>query len=212
MHLPEGATAQLLFLGGLGLLIYILMRRSFRFFTRRAEAGAALPRVSQTQSKTNQPLHDAPPELARWQVEMYDTTRAYKAEIDSKLCLLQILVGRAQRESQRLEAALARAEALGLPVRRDALAQIEALASQPVGNTAAAQFRTASDSCLVGSATSGALPGSSEQRRRIYSLADENRPLADIADRVGLPLGEVEMLLGLRTSETSEVIQTFRSV
>ena len=52
---------------------------------------------------------DAPPEVARWQLEMHETARELKAEIDSKLLALQALVNVAREEREKLEAAIAQA-------------------------------------------------------------------------------------------------------
>lgn len=180
MHLPEGATPTLLFLGGLGLMIFILLRRSYRYFGRREKAGPALPRMSRPDARNDEPLRGAPPELARWQVEMHETARELKGEIDSKLSLLQTLVGQARKESQRLEANLERARQLGHTTGRDTLDTIEALASELADEMATA------------------LPGSTDQRELVYSLAEHGSHAAEIAGQVGLPLGEVEMLLNLR--------------
>lgn len=57
--------------------------------------------------------HHAPEDLLRWQVELHDTARDAKAEIDTKLLALQSLIVIADEHSQRLEALLARAESAG---------------------------------------------------------------------------------------------------
>jgi hypothetical protein len=49
------------------------------------------------------PLVDAPAEFTRWQVEMHETARDLKAELDSKIGVLQALVAMARKETQRLE-------------------------------------------------------------------------------------------------------------
>lgn len=181
MHLPDGAGPTLLFLCGLGMMIFILLRRSYKYFGRREKAGPAMPKMTRPDAKIDQPLRDAPPELARWQVEMHETARELKAEIDSKLCVLQILVGQARHESQRLEANLERARQLGHAIAgRDTLDTIEELASE------------------LADETSHELPGNSDQRSHVYSLAENGSHAAEIASKVGLPLGEVEILLGGR--------------
>jgi hypothetical protein len=51
-----------------------------------------------------------PVEMLRWQVEMHETARDLKAEIDSKMVALQILIRDARQEQERLATLLARAE------------------------------------------------------------------------------------------------------
>jgi hypothetical protein len=48
--------------------------------------------------------------------------------------------------------------------------------------------------------TTGARAGNSASRRHaeIYSLADSGMSSAAIANRVGCPIGEIELILGLR--------------
>ena len=57
--------------------------------------------------------HRAPEDLLRWQVEMHDTARDVKAEIDTKLLALQSLIVIADEHSQRLEVLLERAKRSG---------------------------------------------------------------------------------------------------
>lgn len=57
--------------------------------------------------------HHAPEDLLRWQVELHDTARDVKAEIDTKLLALQSLLVVANEHAQRLETLLARAEKVG---------------------------------------------------------------------------------------------------
>jgi hypothetical protein len=58
---------------------------------------------------------DAPREVVRWQVEMHETARDLKAELDSKISVLQTLVGMAREERQRLEETMHQAAQMGLP-------------------------------------------------------------------------------------------------
>jgi hypothetical protein len=106
-HLP-----QLGFAAGLALACWLLMRRAARRIGRQSrensasQVGDLLPEKSRDRA-----LLDAPPEVARWQVELHETARELKAEIDSKLLALQALVNVAREERARLEAALERAKA-----------------------------------------------------------------------------------------------------
>jgi hypothetical protein len=44
-----------------------------------------------------------PDEFTRWEVQMHDTARELKAELDSKMVALQVLIRQAEQECQRLE-------------------------------------------------------------------------------------------------------------
>ena len=130
-------------------MIFVLLRRSYRYFGRKEKAGPALPRVTRPDPKPEQALWGAPAELARWQVEMHETARDLKSELDSKLSLVQTLVAQARHESQRLEGAILQARQLGLPTGRDTLDIIESLAAE------------------LSDDVPRELPGSPEQRRRV---------------------------------------------
>jgi len=104
-----------MFLAGVVLMILVLMRRAGRY-RRKLRQGSQVP--GQTGAKpadgTREPLLDAPADILRWQVEMHEMAREIKAEVDTKLALLQVLVGMARKESDRLEAALAHAQGGGI--------------------------------------------------------------------------------------------------
>jgi hypothetical protein len=171
---------QFLMLAGMGLMIYILWRRSSRHFGKGGTAYQPQRRVSPLEQSRDLALSDAPPEVLRWHVEMHETARDLKAEIDTKLALLQILIRDANAAATRLEQAAERAEKLGV---RDSLAAIEAWATEephyemPPNTTA---------------------PAAPPESSRIYALADRGYSWASIAHETGLPLGEVEMAMSLR--------------
>jgi hypothetical protein len=103
-HLP-----QLGFAAGLALACWLLMRRIGR--QSRENSDRQVGELSPDKSR-GRALLDAPPEVARWQVELHETARELKAEIDSKLLALQALVNVAREERERLEAALEQAKAI----------------------------------------------------------------------------------------------------
>lgn len=115
MWLLANTTSWLMFLVGVGLMTAILLRRYFRYYHRGGRKRAEAPLARAKPNKLEgQPLADAPRDVLRWQVEMHETARDLKAEIDSKLSVLQTLVSLADEQTTRLEAAIARAEALGV--------------------------------------------------------------------------------------------------
>jgi hypothetical protein len=108
------SSPQLIMLLAMGLLIMLLWRRSNRYFGRGGKAHEPPYRVSNLQDDRDLALADAPPELTRWQVEMYELSREMKGELDTKMALLQILIRKANEASDRLERAVALAEQRGL--------------------------------------------------------------------------------------------------
>ena len=105
---------QLILLLAMGLLIMMLWRRSSRHFGRGGKAYATPHRVSKLQDDRDLALADAPPEIGRWQVEMYELSRDMKGELDTKMAVLQLLIRNASAAADRLERAVAQAEQRGL--------------------------------------------------------------------------------------------------
>lgn len=109
------SASSLWMLAGIALATFILLRGT-RAYLARARADKTSPgtiRAELTRMETKETALP-PKELLRWQVEMHETARDLKAEIDTKLAALQALTIAARQESQRLEAAIDKAEALGI--------------------------------------------------------------------------------------------------
>lgn len=161
---------------GMLLLIAILLRRTYRRYGRhgRRRASSKPAQVSSPRPRQT-PLRDAPPEILQWQVEMQEIARDVKAELDTKMIALQTLVRVAQQEIHQLESAIARAEDQRLDGR---LLPRSHQPPQP-----------------------SHLPGTRQQRRDAYRLADLGHSPAAIADFLGTSLGDVDLILGCRTSQ-----------
>ena len=83
--------SSLLFAMGVLIMIVVLMRRWNRYYKRQRSPQRNARREALATSKAQQPLMDAPPEILRWQVEMQETARDLKAELDTKIAVLQRL-------------------------------------------------------------------------------------------------------------------------
>lgn len=179
----EGTT--ILFLGGLALTCGVLLFRTHRQLSARSRTELSSPaNWSRPKSDTAQGHRlDAPHELRRWEVEMHELARDLNAQLDTKIGILQELVRQAAAQAERLEAAIAAAA----PLERSGKAP--AIESTPIAKSARIDARVSR-------------PGATAARRQteIYSLADQGLPTAAIATRLGCPIGEVELILGLRGS------------
>jgi hypothetical protein len=175
-----------MFACGVLMLIFILMRRSRRYLhkTKREQKRRVARPAAPNRDRS---LIDAPPEVLRWQVEMHDTARDLKAELDSKIGALQAVVRIAGEESSRLEAAIARAERLGISSCRDTLQEIEDLAEVGASQSPLPEIN---DEIPI---------GREAHHDRIYALAERGLPPAAIAEQTGATLGDVEMLLSLKS-------------
>jgi hypothetical protein len=173
-----------MFAGGVALMTLVLMRRWLGYQRRNRRRGSRNRSSNVTQKRTSdpqQPLLDAPPEIHRWQVEMHDVARDLKGELDSKMVAVQTLIGMARAESDRLQKLLSAAgdrHAIEIDF-LDSVVEMESLADVSLPETDASS-------------------DVESRKEQIYSLADRGTIPPTIAAQLGLPLGEVEMLLSLR--------------
>lgn len=181
----EGTT--ILFLAGVALTSAVLLFRTQRQLSGRPKTETpSLASFSQPRSHAAQAHRlDAPREMREWEVEMHDLARELQAQLDSKTAILEHLIHDARQQADRLEAAIDRAEKSGAPNCQPKLD----LSVIENGKSALSRIDAAS-----------ARPGNSASRRHaeIYSLADQGLPSTAIATRLGSPIGEVELILGLR--------------
>jgi hypothetical protein len=124
MNLPEGTTTLLLG-AGVVLASWLLLRGSRARWARSQRATANPDEVRRSVAEHNREtaLRDAPPEVLRWHVELHETARDLKAEIDSKLAALSALTRLAREEADRLERLLEQVDSKQLTVdskRKDA--------------------------------------------------------------------------------------------
>ena len=171
------AKPELLLAAGIGLLAFILMRRTTRHY--RQGRTALPPSKTAMRQRSSPALLDAPTDVLRWQVEMHETARDLKAELDSKISGLQALLLLAEQERKQLESLLDRAEQRS---RRPLAAAHE--------NSPNPEFVPRSGPIL---------PGSEQQRSEIYMLADQGATPPEISAQLAIPVGEIEFLLGLRS-------------
>jgi hypothetical protein len=140
-----------------------------------------------------------PPNLLSWQVELEETGRELKAELDGKFAALQALVATAQREALRLETAIGRIEAMRHADLRDSLATIEELAEADTLNNPAALSQAVAQVVPLPATFDRHVFAADCKSLQVARLCDQGQSAAEIAHRLQLPLGEVELLLSLRS-------------
>ena len=93
-----------MFIAGLLLLIFVLIRRSKIYYGRqRSSKKSPAKRTLTTLGASRATLHNAPNEILQWQVEMHELARDLKAELDTKMRALQILIRQADEATRRLD-------------------------------------------------------------------------------------------------------------
>jgi hypothetical protein len=134
-------------------------------------------------------LATAPNDLLRWQVEMHETARDLKGEIDAKLLAFQALLTIANEHSQRLEKLLGEAE--------------QAHLMRPAGVIGGREIldRIENGNCNLPPLTAAAMGRellNDAQRKLIVQLNSENYSAAEIAPLIGASPVDVEWYLGLQ--------------
>ena len=93
--IAEMPQAQLLMVAGFVMLGWVLARRTIRMRKRvNRDSRAANKAIQQIREHTEPavPLCDAPAETQRWQVAMFDLQRELKAELDTRIAVVQTLL------------------------------------------------------------------------------------------------------------------------
>lgn len=103
--MADTQRAQLLAVAGFVMLGWVLARRQIRMkkrlFIESRSANKELDKI-RTRKDPVLPLSDAPPETQKWQVALFDLQRELKAELDTRIVIVQTLVRQADAKIQRL--------------------------------------------------------------------------------------------------------------
>ena len=92
---------------GFVMLGWVLARRQIKMRHRvNQEARVADKAIQQMRERREPslPLSDAPVEIQRWQVAMFDLQRDLKAELDTRIAIVQTLIRQADERLERLAA------------------------------------------------------------------------------------------------------------
>jgi hypothetical protein len=182
VSLEKLAEPSTLLLIVLALTVGVLLFKTNRYFARqrsRFDADKIDPRRFGSRDEKRPLAYNEPPDdLTRWEVQMHDTARELTARLDTKMSAMRSLIAEADRAAARLESATQQAcDPMLHPSR-----------AEPAPEQAAAV-----DASPAADSTSRPRP-----REEIYTLADYGYDAAEIARRVGCPIGEVELILSLR--------------
>ena len=158
MLLAEGSfLSQMMLLVGMILLAWILIRRNIMMRKKTRMASQEIRQMERnTQSLgSSTPLADAPKEVLRWQAAMFDLQRDLKAELDTKITVVQSLLRQVDEKVALLESASGR----------------------------------------VSANSSIQIPHNSRYRTQIETLSCSGLTAAEIAEKLGVSLAEVELSL-----------------
>jgi len=154
--------------------MFLVLPGGQRFKRRRETVSSA--------SQPTTPTAPMPQAAERWQVELHDFTREAEARLDTKLAALQRLILQADER-------IAHLESLGLDA--------------PAPSSVEREARPASPAAGPHFATSETTPPAQARAAAIYAMADAGNNAATIANRLGSPIAEVELILSLRRTQRS---------
>jgi len=91
--------SQMMLVAGMVMLGWMLIRRQLRSRRRMHDLDLSTRdlriQLAKVDKPTGVPLSSAPIETQRWQVEMMDLQRDLKAELDTKIMVMQVLIRQA---------------------------------------------------------------------------------------------------------------------
>jgi hypothetical protein len=212
--IAESGAASWVFIGAALLVTWTLLswtRRHLRQNSRPEPAPEDFGRAAGSPARAGEAA--LPVDTGSWEVQMHELARELSARLDSKMRALEQLTREADRAAARLEAALAATQrpaaasaAVSKPPSgpREALRGGDDFTAPPASQADGLKHAGESPSFLASSLESArgpAVKGPSSDHRydEIYLLADYGHSAAEIAQRLGSPIGEVELILSLRS-------------
>jgi hypothetical protein len=197
--LAQFNASHLFLLGLLATSAVILFQAQRRMKLSMTPAAPNARRLRAAATQQRQRRSAAPAELGDWKGQMHEFALDVSSRVDAQLAALEQLTRAARHESLRLEAAIAQAQSLaGQPA---AAVLPPAVGYAPPRSQARALEEAARG--LERPLPEPPLRKQAAPQRpvgEIYALADAGLRGRDIAERVGAPVGEVELILGLRAS------------
>ena len=186
MHLlAKMEPSEMLLLAAVLAATSMLLIRIRRYMRRQKKSQSVIVRTDRPKSGERGHHLGLPAEAMNWEVEMHQTARDLSAQIDGKMSALGHLIREADRASARLETAL---EAAGGHV-------------QPPTQAESLEASATTDSHPNSTPADGS-PGEEATGQpahdELYTLADYGFDAREIAQRLGIPIGEVELILRLR--------------
>jgi len=195
----SGSTFILAAVVAMVLLVLVRSQKSLR----KAAIRPSLPPPERTSLQPSPSHHSPksvgadPQHLQAWEVRMHDLARDLSGQLDSKMSALSHLIRDAQQQVDRLERLLAERERMQAESPRSVIAS---------GLPPAPHIPTQAAGLGYGGSgrTSGDRLNKQQRQEDIFALSDAGHTSATIAQRVGSPVGEVELILSLRPSDVSD--------
>ncbi len=93
-----------MFVAGIGLLTYLLLKRSYRYFGRQRQSNSQpLEHIHRPTGPWDGAQRDSLAQIERQKVDMYEMSRDLSGQLNSKILVLEQLISQSQQQIQRLE-------------------------------------------------------------------------------------------------------------
>jgi uncharacterized membrane protein YccC len=187
--LADVEIAKIVFLSALVVTCGWLLVRTYRQPRRTARlAGSSRSLSREPRLPAAAAPMAAPPEIQRWETEARDLARSLSAQLDGKAGTLERLIRDAERQITRLEQLCEQA------------ARLSSSESSPnlAPNHFVHQPETAMTGLRASPTAARAMSSAARRHEEIYALADSGLASELIAARIGSPVGEIDLILGLR--------------
>lgn len=195
--IAEMQNAQLLMVAGFLMLGWVLARRQLALRKRvNRESKVAYRELKKIREhkEPSLPLCDAPQETQRWQVAMFDLQRELKAELDTRIVVTQSLLERIDQRIEHLEQLEGLLEDPGKLSESEAAGQAEPTGQAKPTNRA----KPAPNPKPAGGNSPSHLTAA--QSARFCSMLRAGNSLEEIAEDLGLSIGDVELLLATHSA------------
>jgi hypothetical protein len=205
---PGVSPSSLLLIAIAAIAVLFLLRMSQRKRAEEARRGAieaARRAEPREQGAPAIPHGQRDPEVARLYIEMNEFARELEGRLDTKIAYLKRLIADAERVMEGLNRALAGAAAAASTAPAASTAST-APTAPPVDPSPAAPPPAPTPAPIVDVTVGGGAPpddpvppsdGQDDIRKRIVEMAKAGKPKEAIAEEVGVPKGEVELVLSL---------------
>ncbi len=197
-----------LFLAAVVVWVFVTVKRGQHRLARQNARRRALDSPLEEPPESPYP-RGLPDSTVRRQVEVHETVRELLVQLDSKIGALEQWIREADRVAARFESALAaaRPEILRPAVPDRSSEAASDAAHEPYAAPPGSQADALRSAGVTGvkpkpdvyeDTMVAARPASDRRYEEIYALADYGLEPAEIAQRVGSPVGEVQLILSLR--------------
>ena len=104
-----------MFLAGVALLTFILMKRAYRYFgkPRRSSSSAPIDLQHRPRTAWDGVQQDSLARVERQKVEMHEMSRDLNGQLTTKIVILEKLIGDSQRQIEQMEELISRLEPVG---------------------------------------------------------------------------------------------------